>query len=147
MQNPLMMAMVVVVLVATLLVLAVMMQFFGLYARALVSGAPVPMFNLIGMRLRRVDAKAVINAWIQARRAHVPVALAELESHVLAGGDVPHVMAAVVAARERGRELEWKQAAAMDLAQYDVVEFVASGAHERGQEWRSAPMRRRQPLI
>jgi uncharacterized protein YqfA (UPF0365 family) len=140
-------AVTVVFLIVTVAIMAVLLQFFGLYARALMSGAPVPMVNLIGMKLRRVDARTVTDAWIQATRAQVDVTLPELESHLLSGGDVQHVMAAIIAAKQTGKELTWKGAAAMDLAQRDVVEYVASGAYESGQDWRSAPMRRRQPLI
>jgi uncharacterized protein YqfA (UPF0365 family) len=137
----------IVVLIVMLVMMAVLMQFFALYTRALLSGAPVTVLDVLGMKLRRVNARMVVDAWIQARRERIGVTLADLETHVLAGGDLPHVMSAVIAAKKMGKELDWKQATAMDLAQRDVVEFVASGAHERGQEWLSAPMRRRQPLI
>ena len=140
-------AVTIVAMLVTITFMAIVFQFFGLYTRALLAGAPVTMLDVLGMKLRRVNARTIVDAWIQARREGIGVTIADLESHVLAGGDLPHVMTAVIAAKKMGKELQWKQATAMDLAQRDVVEFVASGAHERGQEWVTAPMRRQQPLI
>jgi len=147
MNNPVAIAAVVIVLIAMLVVFAVGAQLVGLYARALLSGAPVTMLDVLGMKLRRVDARQVINAWIQARREGIDVSRAELEAHVLVGGDLPHVMSALIAAKKLGTELPWKEAAAMDLAQRDVLAYVTSGAHQRGQDWRSAPLRQQQPMI
>src|SRR5688500_13991681 len=78
----------VVVLIVLLVIFAVLFQFLGLYVRALVSGARVTLLDLIGMRLRRVNAVGIVNARIQASRAGIPVSTAEMESHYLAGGDV-----------------------------------------------------------
>ena len=146
--QPIAVAVTVVVLVVLIVVMATMMRFLGLYVRALVSGAPVPLMNLIGMRLRRVDAKMLVDAWIQARRAGVEVTLTQMEAHVLAGGDLPHVMAAVIASRQAGKDLDWHQASVIDLARRDVLAYVTSGAYQRGQDWLSgAPPRRPQPTI
>jgi uncharacterized protein YqfA (UPF0365 family) len=132
----------VVVLIVMLVALGVVLNFVGLWTRALVSGAHVELMSLIGMRLRRVDAREVINARIQLCRADLRIDVPLLESHVLAGGDLRHVVNAVVAAKMGGKELPWDSAAAMDLAGRDVVEYVKSGAHERGQDWKQAPRRR-----
>ena len=140
----------VALLIVMLVMFAVLAQLMSVYARALMAGAPIPMINVIGMKLRRVDARPITNAWIQAKRAGVDVTLADLECHLLSGGDVQHVMAAVIAAKKMGKELDWKQATAIDLAQRDVLEFVTSGAHQQGQDWLTAPVRRqqqRQPMI
>jgi uncharacterized protein YqfA (UPF0365 family) len=137
----------VVVLLVLLVVLAVVFQFLGLYTRALVSGAHVQLMDLIGMRLRRVDARTVVNARVQTCRAGIDVPVAQMESHVLAGGDLQHVVNAIIAARMRGTDMDWKTAAAMDLADRDVVEYVNSGAHERGLDWKQAPRRRRRQTL
>ena len=143
MNGPIVIAAVTVVVVM-LLVLGVLAQFMALWTRAFTSGAHVTLLDLIGMRLRRVDAKRVINARVQMARAGIPVTVAELESHTLAGGDLEHVTTAMIAAKMRGgKELDWKSATAMDLAGFNVVEYVDSGAHDRGTDWRNAPRRRR----
>jgi uncharacterized protein YqfA (UPF0365 family) len=143
-MNPPIVIAAVVVLAVMLVAVGVAAQFLSLWMRAFTSGAAVTLVDLIGMRLRRVNASRVINARIQLTRAGIGVPLSALESHVLAGGDLEHVTTAVVAAKMRGgTELSWQLATAMDLAGSNAVEFVDSGAHERGQDWRSAPRRRR----
>ena len=56
-----------------LVLLIIMAQFIGLYVRAAVSGAHVGFVDLFGMRLRRVNAMAIVNARIQATRAGLAV--------------------------------------------------------------------------
>ncbi len=88
-MNPLVIGLLVIVLLVLLVVFAVMFQFVGLYVRAMVSGAHVSFIDLIGMRLRKVPAVVIVNSRIQAMprrpgRHRRP----EMESHVLAGGNV-----------------------------------------------------------
>jgi len=47
-----------------------------------------------------------------------------LESHYLAGGNIPIVVRALVAAQKAGIELDWNTAAAIDLAGRNVLEAV-----------------------
>src|SRR4051812_16327822 len=82
----------VVVGIVVLIFIAVLLQFMGLYVRAYVSGARVSLFELIGMRLRKVNALAIVNSRIQASRAGLQIAQTEMESHLLAGGDVQRVI-------------------------------------------------------
>ena len=135
-------AVVVVVLVILLAVFAVIFQFIGLYIRALVSGARVSMLELIGMRLRRVNSNVIVNARIQAMRAGLEVSQAEMESHVLAGGDVQRVIAAMVAANKANIDLPWKVATAIDLAGRDILEAVQTSVNPKVIDVPSAAMGR-----
>ena len=78
---------------ALLFAFIVLYQFIGLYIRATVSGARVGFVDLFGMRLRKVNAMAIVSARIQASRAGINITTPEMESHVLAGGDVQRVVA------------------------------------------------------
>jgi uncharacterized protein YqfA (UPF0365 family) len=49
---------------------------------------------------------------------------ARLEAHFLAGGDVMHVIRAIIAAHRSGIDLDFDRAAAVDLAGRDVLEAV-----------------------
>src|SRR5829696_3163799 len=89
--DPVTIGILVVLLIVILVVIAVLWRFIGLYIRAWISGASVGMFDLIGMSLRKVNPVAIVNARIQAVRAGLAVSTQEMESHVLAGGDVVRV--------------------------------------------------------
>jgi len=131
----------IVFLIVLLVFFAVLFQFLGLYVRALVSGVQISMLELIGMRLRKVNAIEIVNARIMTGRESLGVTTAEMESHVLAGGDLQQVVTAMIAAKKLGKEIPWKLATAIDLAGRDIVQYVQSGAWQRGQDWKTAPMR------
>jgi uncharacterized protein YqfA (UPF0365 family) len=121
----------VVVLIILLVIFAVLFQFLGLYIRALVSNAHVSLLDLIGMRLRRVNAVGIVNARIQASRAGVPVSTQEMESHYLAGGDVQRVINAIIAASKANIDLSWRTATAIDLAGRDVLDAVQTSVNPK----------------
>jgi len=97
-SNAIWFAVIGIVVVVFLVVFVVLYQFIGLYVRATVSGARVGFVDLLGMRLRKVNAMAIVSARIQASRAGINITTPEMESHVLAGGDVQRVIAAMIAA-------------------------------------------------
>jgi uncharacterized protein YqfA (UPF0365 family) len=118
-------------LIVLLVVFAVMFQFIGLYVRAMVSGARVSFLELIGMRLRKVNAMMIVNSRIQAMRAGLTISQAEMESHMLAGGDVPRVITAMIAASKANIELPWKTATAIDLAGRDILEAIQTSVNPK----------------
>lgn len=95
-----------------------------LWLAARFSGAHVGLFNLIGMRFRRVPPKLVVEPRISAVRAGLPIDVMLLESHLLAGGNVANVVNALISADKAGIELTFQRAAAIDLAGRDVLEAV-----------------------
>jgi uncharacterized protein YqfA (UPF0365 family) len=119
------------VLIVFLVFLAIILQFMGLYVRAYVSGARVSLFELIGMRLRKVNSTTIVNARIQASRAGLHIAQSEMESHMLAGGDVQRVIAAMIAANKANIALDWKTATAIDLAGRDILEAVQTSVNPK----------------
>jgi uncharacterized protein YqfA (UPF0365 family) len=120
----------IVVLFALLIVFGVLFQFLGLYVRALVSGARVSLIDLVGMKLRKVPATAIVNSRIQAIRAGLDVST-QMESHVLAGGDVYRVINAMIAANKANIPLDWKTATAIDLAGRDILEAVQTSVNPK----------------
>src|SRR3982751_6712415 len=90
--SPVTIGILVVLLIVILVIVGILWRFIGLYIRAWISGASVGMFDLIGMSLRKVNPLAIVNARIQAVRAGLDVTTPEMESHVLAGGDVVRVI-------------------------------------------------------
>src|SRR5688572_3212867 len=118
-------------LLVAIIFIAVMFQFVGLYVRALVSGARVTFLELFGMRLRKVDARTIVGSRIQAMRAGLGASQQEMESHMLAGGDVDRVIRAMIAANKANIDLPWKTATAIDLAGRDILEAVQTSVNPK----------------
>lgn len=84
----------VTTLIVVLAVLVVFLAVFfalvpvGTWFRALVSGARISMGRLIGMRLRRINIRMIVEAYINAVKAGLEIDVVELETHYMAGGDV-----------------------------------------------------------
>lgn len=109
-----------------LVLLAIFLRFVpvGLWVTAYFSGVKVGIGTLIGMRLRRVAPHRIIQPLIKATKAGLIINIDELEAHFLAGGDVNMVIDALIAAQRANIELEFEQAAAIDLAGRNVFEAV-----------------------
>ena len=129
--GPVVWGILIVVLIALLVIFGVLFQFLGLYVRALVSGARVSLLELIGMRLRKVNATVIVNSRIQAIRAGLQITQPEMESHMLAGGDVQRVIAAMIAASKANIDLTWKTATAIDLAGRDILDAVQTSVNPK----------------
>ena len=119
------------VLIIVLFVLFVWLIPVRLWVAAWSSGAKVGFGELIGMRLRRVSPAAVVNPRIAAVKAGRGVATNTLESHYLAGGNVERVVTALISADKAGIQLDFQQAAAIDLAGRDVLEAVQTSVNPR----------------
>ncbi len=95
-----------------------------LWLAARFSGVPVSLFSLIGMRIRRVPPKLIIEAQISSSKAGLNITTNELETHFLAGGNITQVVNAMISADKAGIPLNFKTATAIDLAGRDVLEAV-----------------------
>jgi len=96
----------------------------GLWISSLAANVKVSIFNLVGMRLRRVAPARIILPLIKATKAGIDINVNELEAHYLAGGNVDNVVNALIASERAGIELPFEKAAAIDLAGRDVLEAV-----------------------
>ncbi|MBI2376886.1 MAG: flotillin-like protein FloA [Deltaproteobacteria bacterium] len=96
----------------------------GLWIAAMSSGAGVGIFQLIGMRLRRVSPASIVNPRISAVKAGLDIPVEKLEAHLLAGGNVERVVFALISANNAGIDLKFQRAAAIDLAGRDVLDAV-----------------------
>ena len=102
--------------VVGIVLLLVLANFFGVWLRAKVADAPVPFAKLIGMRLRRVPVGLIVDSRITAVKAGLPLDTDSLEAHYLSGGNVTHVVLALIAADKAGITLDFNRACAIDLA-------------------------------
>ena len=121
----------VVVGLALLIGLFLIGQFINLYIQALLSKAPVGILELVGMRLRKVDIKTIVFSRIRAVKSGLQISTNELETHYLAGGRVPNVVSALIAARKAKIDLEFDTACAIDLAGRDILEAVNTSVNPK----------------
>lgn len=87
----------------------------NLWILAKATGAGVPFLDIVGMRLRKTDARAVIFARIRLRKAGLEVSTRELETHALKGGDLAWVVNAVIDSHRDGAPISFAGACAADL--------------------------------
>ncbi|MEM6280057.1 MAG: flotillin-like protein FloA [Verrucomicrobiota bacterium] len=105
----------IVVLVAIIIFL-VLAKFIGLWIRARVSNAPVGLFNLVAMWIRKVPPALVVDSRITAVKAGLDFSTDQLEAHYLAGGQLSDVVLAMIAADKAAIPLSFDRACAIDLA-------------------------------
>lgn len=97
---------------------------FGLWISSIAANVKVSIFNLIGMRLRRVTPAKIVIPLIKSTKAGLKLNVNQLEAHHLAGGNVDNVVDALIAAERASIELPFEKAAAIDLAGRNVFEAV-----------------------
>jgi len=114
------------ILIFIVIVLSIIFTFvpIGLWISALAAGVRISIFNLIGMRLRRVPPAKIVNPLIKAVKAGLDVNVNQLEAHYLAGGNVDRVVNALIAAQRAEIPLPFERSAAIDLAGRNVLEAV-----------------------
>jgi uncharacterized protein YqfA (UPF0365 family) len=114
-----------------LVFLFIFFSFIRLWIQSLLTGANISIWNLIGMKLRKVNYEMIVQQKIALVQAGVKVTTEDLESHFLARGNVPRTAAAVIAAHKAGPDLSWKIASAIDLAGRDVLDAVKTSVNPK----------------
>ena len=95
-------AIVIVAVVFFLVIIGLIYNFIGLYIQAMLSGAPIGMFDLLAMKLRRVPLQLIVMARITAKKAGVNIPTDKWEAHYLARGKVEELLRAIVTAHQGG---------------------------------------------
>ncbi len=103
----------------------------GLWISASASGVRIGLFQLIGMRIRKVNAADIVNPMIKATKAGLKIPMNKLEAHYLAKGgkssgkaSVNRVVDSLIAAQRAGIPLDFERSCAIDLAGRDVLNAV-----------------------
>jgi len=97
----------------------------------------VSIWSLVGMSFRQVNARLIVQAKIMAMQAGIGreqetgLTTRRLEAHYLAGGNVPNVIRALIAAHRADLNLDFDRAAAIDLAGRDVLEAVQTSVYPK----------------
>ncbi|MCC5786531.1 MAG: flotillin-like FloA family protein [Phycisphaerales bacterium] len=106
------------------------------WTRARRNDAPIKMSELIGMRLRKVDIRAVAESYAQARAAGLDVTTPQLETIELTGCSSGLVISAMVEAKRAGRPLSFEDAAS-DALIVQSPKFAAPPAGDSADRRRS----------
>ena len=117
----------IIVWVAVAIVgLVIFLWFFPvtLWFQALISGVRISLIQLVLMRWRGVSPNTIVMAMVTGTKAGLTLHANELEAHYLAKGNVPKVVNALISADKANIHLDFKMAAAIDLAGRDVFEAV-----------------------
>ncbi len=116
-----------------LTMLLLVFNYGQLWFQAYWSKARVRFLELLGMSLRKVNARTIVQARIMATQAGLgaDVTARRLEAHYLAGGDVPRVIRALIAAQRADLDLDFDRACAIDLAGRDVLDAVQTSVNPK----------------
>lgn len=106
--------------------LLVLLWFFPvtLWFQAQISGVRVSLIQLVLMRWRKVPPSTIVMAMVTGTKAGLKMDANALEAHYLAKGNVIKVVNALISADKANISLDFKMAAAIDLAGRDVFEAV-----------------------
>ena len=115
----------------------IVMMYGPLWFQAYFSRARVTIWDLIGMSFRQVPSRLIVQAKIMAMQAglgdekEMGISTRRLEAHYLAGGNVPNVIRALIAAHRADLDLNFDRAAAIDLAGRSVLEAVQTSVYPK----------------
>jgi len=121
-------------IVAAVLVVAIVLfvlAFGNLWLQAFSSGVRLPILEFVGMYLRKVNPRVIVDSMVMTSKAGIPVGADKLQSHYLARGNVRDVVTALVAASRANIKLTFERAAAIDLAGRDVLDAVRTSVHPK----------------
>jgi len=98
--------------------IAILIVFFQVcrsWMQAMVSGTPVTVFDILGMRFRRIDVEVVLKSLIMARQAGVAISCRQMESAYLQGVDLEKLTLAMIHAKKQGMEVTFEELVQADL--------------------------------
>ena len=130
--------MLVVAFIVVIVLLVIMMwawNFLSLWLQSVLTGSGIGPLDLIGMKFKNVNPRTIVRSKIMASQAGITdpdITSGSLQAHLLAGGNVPQVIRALIAAKKaKIIELHFREAAAIDLAGRDVLEAVQTSVYPK----------------
>ena len=122
--------------VIALIIFYFLASYFRLWIQSVLTNAGITIFDLLGMTFRKVNPKIIVRSKIMAVQAGLTedtgITSNALEAHYLAGGNVPLVIQAMIAARKaKTIKLTFREATAIDLAGRNVLEAVKTSVYPK----------------
>ncbi|QDT45331.1 SigmaW regulon antibacterial [Gimesia alba] len=125
----------VVVSLGALVFFAVFARYAGLWIQCKMTKAGIGFVNLVIMTIKKVNPTIIVRSKIMAIQSgvtrHYDISTRNLEAHYLAGGNVPNVIRALIAAQRAKIELDWQAAQAIDLAGRDILDAVRTSVYPK----------------
>ena len=123
-------------ILAVVVVFGLLARYLRLWLQSYASSAGIGLFDLVAMSFKKVSPTVIVRSKIMAVQAGLGdssgVTRQALEAHYLAGGRVPLVVQALIAANKaKIKELDWKLATAIDLAGRNVREAVQTSVYPK----------------
>ncbi len=123
---------IIVAAILGVIVAIILGKYVSLWFQAFVSGTRIPLFNIIGMSMRKIPPRVIVNARINLYKAGLKhITVEDLETHYLAGGRFPEIVTAMIAADKANIPLDWRRATAIDLAGRNIREAVATSVNPK----------------
>lgn len=134
--NPIVIVALIVAIVIFLILFLVFARYFRLWIQSVTTGAGIGILDLIGMTFRKVRPDVIVRSKIMAVQAglgeETGITSKALEAHYLAGGNVPLVIRAIIAAaKAKNIPLDFRLATAIDLAGRNVLEAVQTSVYPK----------------
>jgi len=129
-------AIAIVLLLIGLICFFIFAKYFRLWIQAVTTRAGIGFGDLLGMTFRKVSPSVILRSKVMAVQAglgeETGITSKVLEAHYLAGGNVPQVIRAMIAAEKaKTINLSFEQARAIDLAGRDVLEAVQTSVYPK----------------
>ena len=125
----------IVVIVFGLIFIAVFFRYIQLWIQCKMTRAGISFPNLVMMSFRKVNPTIMVRSKIMAVQAGLthdyPISTRQLEAHYLAGGSVPNVIRALIAAHRAKLDIDWQVAQAIDLAGRDILDAVKTSVYPK----------------
>ena len=123
-------------ILALLVVVGLLTRYLRLWLQSYASSAGIGLFDLVAMSFKKVSPAVIVRSKIMAVQAGLGdasgITRQALEAHYLAGGRVPLVVQALIAANKaKIDELNFKLATAIDLAGRNVREAVQTSVYPK----------------
>ena len=91
------------------IVLAVTSWYFNIWFQAFMSGVPISILEIIGMRLRRTNVNAVVRAVVMAKQGDAAVSCTDMEKAYLQGVNLEKVTLAFIEAKKEEIEITFDE--------------------------------------
>jgi SigmaW regulon antibacterial len=99
---------------------------------AWMKGVTLSIHDIMLMQLRHVDTNLLVNQLIVAKQNGLVLDATQLTTHMMAGGNIRQVIAAMLSARRFAIPLTLERACAVDLIGQDPLRLIADAVHEAG---------------
>jgi uncharacterized protein YqfA (UPF0365 family) len=109
----------------------VLARYFSLWIQCITTRNGIGLLQLVYMSLMKLSPDLIVRARIMAVRSNVQASVKDLQSHYLAGGNVPKVVQALISASRADIPMDFRRAAAIDLAGRDVQEAVQTSVNPK----------------